>query len=140
MSSVIGLEQSCIKRDLHVQSAVPGRVRYDVRRILWRQPSLAEEVQRSLGLQPGISATANPLTGRILVYYDSCLSEPDVEHLVLEVLASLTAHADDVSSIRNGTSKNSNGQSAKHSHHSLDHRDEHAHEDGHVGQQGRLRK
>jgi hypothetical protein len=49
MSSVIGLEQSCIKRDLHVQSAVPGRVRYDVRRILWRQPSLAERGAEIIG-------------------------------------------------------------------------------------------
>jgi manganese-transporting P-type ATPase C len=138
MSCVIGREQSLIQRALRVQSAVPGRIRYDVRSILWRQPSRTAELQASLGRQPGISATANPLTGRILVYYDSSFSEADVEHLVLEVLASLIAQADDVRANQKDKSKNSIGPTARR-YHSENHRDEDAHQDSHEGQQGRLR-
>jgi hypothetical protein len=80
---------------LKVQSAVPGRIRYEVRSVLWRQPERAAATEMALAQISGVRSTvANPLTGCLLVYYDTPLTSAEVERLVLEVLASLPVRAD----------------------------------------------
>jgi manganese/zinc-transporting P-type ATPase C len=75
---------------LRVQSAVCGRIRYDMASVLWRQPERASVVEEALARLPGIRSTvANPLTGSLLVYYDPHLTGVELESLVLDVFASL---------------------------------------------------
>jgi manganese/zinc-transporting P-type ATPase C len=93
---------------LKVQSAVPGRIRYEVRSVLWRQPERAAAAEMALARVSGIRSTvANPLTGCVLVYYEPSLTSTEVEHLVLEVLASLSARTDTCQAVRDQTTPRS---------------------------------
>lgn len=63
--------------------------------MLWRQPERAAAADAALARRAGIRSTvANPLTGRLLIYYDPHLTSTEVERLVLEVFASLSARSD----------------------------------------------
>jgi manganese/zinc-transporting P-type ATPase C len=75
---------------LNIKSKLPGRIRYDVRSMLWRQPERAAATERALATVSQIhSAVANPLTGSLLVYYDPQLTNVELERVVLEAFASL---------------------------------------------------
>lgn len=67
---------------LKPRSVVAGRQRWDVGAVLSR-PGVAELVEVSLRELPGMTVVqANPVTGRLLIYHDTTLSEHDVDQMV----------------------------------------------------------
>ncbi|HJU11825.1 MAG TPA: cation-translocating P-type ATPase [Candidatus Binataceae bacterium] len=133
-------EQNRVNSALRVQSAIRGRIRYDVRSMLWRQPRRAAAVETALAHQPGItSAAANPLTGRILIYYDNELNDAAVERLVNQALADCTEKDSCANSTKDPRRRvSSNGTSTDSRHHSNSCGHEHSGGDGHEDVHDRL--
>lgn len=69
-------------------SSAPGRIRMRVAAIK-RAPELARKAEARLAKQAGItSATANPVTGTVLVSFDeSAVDRPKVERLISQAVA-----------------------------------------------------
>ncbi|UGQ11810.1 ABC transporter ATP-binding protein/permease [Yinghuangia sp. ASG 101] len=66
--------------DMRPRSVVPGRQRWEVTALRGR-PEAARLVEEFLGAEPGVDGvTANPVTGRILVFHDRTLSTPEAAH------------------------------------------------------------
>jgi len=64
---------------LRIQSNIPGRIRWRVA-ALTGKPQLAEETVQRISSCPGVeSASANPLTGSVLVTYSASLTLPEME-------------------------------------------------------------
>jgi cation-transporting P-type ATPase C len=76
---------------LKIKSKLPGRIRYAMRNMLWRQPERAAATERALATASQVhSAVANPLTGSLLIYYDPQLTNLELERVVLQALASFS--------------------------------------------------
>lgn len=72
------------REELHVVAHFPGRLR--VRAERFRDADAAAEIERRMSAEPGVtSATANPITGSLLVIYDPASIQLDrLLGLVLE--------------------------------------------------------
>ncbi|MGA5699677.1 HMA2 domain-containing protein [Peterkaempfera bronchialis] len=65
-----------MESELRPRSVIPGRQRWDVG-ILLGSPRIAELLAAVLRRTPGITTVrANPVTGRVLILYDTALSPP----------------------------------------------------------------
>lgn len=69
-----------------IHTAVPGRSRYKVEG-LYRSESLKKHLELQLARQTGISqVTANPLTGNVLVTFNSANTSTTVESLIVRIV------------------------------------------------------
>ncbi|PPS44360.1 ATPase [Chroococcidiopsis sp. TS-821] len=76
-----------------IHTAVPGRARYRIDK-LYRCVELKQHLEFHLSQHPGIvSATANPLTGNILVRFELDLSADEVEKFIAEIARTYNPHA-----------------------------------------------
>jgi hypothetical protein len=75
-----------IHNEVRLRSAVPGRMRWEAAG-LRNRPRKAAAVEIALGHMPGIlSVEATPLTGRILVRYDTALTAEEIAAMVQAAL------------------------------------------------------
>jgi P-type Ca2+ transporter type 2C len=76
-----------------IHIAVPGRARYRIVS-LYRSTSLGRLLEQQLSRIDGInSVSANPLTGTVLVFFNSDRSTADIAALVEEVVGTRDAHS-----------------------------------------------
>lgn len=68
------------------RSVVAGRQRWDLDMLLGR-PGLAKVVETGLRTWPGVeTVSANPVTGRLLIFHNALLSSSDIDRLVRETV------------------------------------------------------
>jgi len=79
---------------VRARSVIPGRQRWDIGGVLgW--PRVAELLEVRLRQSPGVALVhVNPVTGRLLIYYDTALSVDEVDQLVRETVALVVPQAD----------------------------------------------
>lgn len=76
---------------MRLRSAIPGRERWEVD-ALHRSPALAATIEELLPTEPGIvSVLANPLTGRVLICFNSELTQAQVETTLRTAVATALA-------------------------------------------------
>ncbi|OXM46608.1 ABC transporter ATP-binding protein [Amycolatopsis alba DSM 44262] len=69
------------------RSVIPGRQRWDIGVVRGR-PRLAAALETSLRAAPGVlAAHANPVTGRLLIHHDPCLTGEEAGRTVLKAVA-----------------------------------------------------
>jgi ATP-binding cassette subfamily B protein len=71
---------------VQARSVIPGRQRWDIG-IMLARPHVAEFLEDRLRQARGVKAVgANPITGRLLVLYETVLTSQDVEQLIREAV------------------------------------------------------
>lgn len=67
---------------MHLRSATRGRERWEVK-ALYNKPGVALELEKALHQHAGIlQVKANPVTGRVLVFYSPAMPAPDMPRLI----------------------------------------------------------
>lgn len=89
---------------LRLRSAIRGRERWEVKAIR-RAPHVAEELETALSQFKGVlSASANPVSGRVLILYEPETLNLKTESLLRDCLAEVSSRMDGRAPVRQGDS------------------------------------